>query len=884
MACHAIHSWTFCGLVGAFLDLALAYLLLCGSTLAFFASKFLGFFGMHLPCPCNGFFSDPNGGKCLQRLLVDCPTGRICSVHMSVKSKFPFDSIWTVDQGCHLKVKLVRDGGCSDGVVEMEGEASCSSFPEVRRSQNLAMRDAPPDNEVIGIGLINSPAVHEGGSDVKGKGILNQKPRSGLRRRRRRAAVGYGGFSSVSSANPPQSIVQGIPHSPCSVSEIGNEATEESSVSVNSGDDHQYHEEAPTGISLGERALHRFDLNGSLGESKSMEKDASFIEEFVRNARGELVFDGNEANVIRVLEQALKEEHTARAALYLELEKERSAAATAADEAMGMILRLQKDKALIEMEAWQYQRMIEEKSAYDAEEMNILKEIIVRREREKHVLENEVETYRQMMRLGNEQLDGDVHDIADTSGQRPTYSLNSSEDPVLMLQQIHETIRKKELVEHAIRSSNYEVTSVEKEGCTIAFGNDLRSPDWDEDANFLKQGDIHNCVSIDKHHPCGPEFEAECGQVFQEKGMVFTDENPSALKGEGKRVEANSMLYNSSSPQGQNFLGKTAILVGEKQEHNIRLCNGTATKKAQTQNETGINFPCDGEDLEKLGKDADPGGTEPHSSVSDIGQLVYDVHVIDDKSKPCKEESGKERERLLMDAAFDRPRKHGLLFEASGVQSIDVLTDRPSKSRAETDPEIHRSSSDMTSGLPPMGNQRGKALPFILRRNSMSAVDNERMKIDTEVGWLRERLRIVQEGREKLSFSVEHREGEKMQLQLLEDIANQLREIRQQTEPGKAVRQVSLPPLSSKFFFFIMIKMIDLDFKLLSARRKDAVEAFLGDSTEAPKSCMRVTDTTTTTYEVAMLLSRYGKYHQPAYAENFSTRKSRGDVVNQSVW
>ncbi|KAL6975185.1 hypothetical protein U1Q18_023980 [Sarracenia purpurea var. burkii] len=66
---------------------------------------------------------------------------------------------------------------------------------------------------------------------------------------------------------------------------------------------------------------------------------------------------------------ALEEEHVALAAIYLDLE-ERSAATTAADEAMAMILRLQEEEASIEMEARQYQRIIEEKFAYDAEEMS----------------------------------------------------------------------------------------------------------------------------------------------------------------------------------------------------------------------------------------------------------------------------------------------------------------------------------------------------------------------------------------------------------------------------------------------------------------------------------------------------------------------------------
>lgn len=120
------------------------------------------------------------------------------------------------------------------------------------------------------------------------------------------------------------------------------------------------------------------------------------------------------------IEQVLEEERASRAALALELEKERNAAATAADEALGMILRLQEEKASIEMEARQYQRMIEEKSAFDAEEMSILKEILLRREREKHFLEKEVDTYRQMF-LETEQRLPNTPD-----SEQPTESLDDS--------------------------------------------------------------------------------------------------------------------------------------------------------------------------------------------------------------------------------------------------------------------------------------------------------------------------------------------------------------------------------------------------------------------------------------------------------------------------
>ncbi|KAI8011874.1 Myosin-binding protein 3 [Camellia lanceoleosa] len=136
-------------------------------------------------------------------------------------------------------------------------------------------------------------------------------------------------------------------------------------------------------------------------KKKLTEKSESSYEETKSNVQKELGYEGNEKNAIRILEQALEEEHAAHAALYLELEKERSAVATAADEVMAMILRLQDEKASIEMKAWQYQRRIEEKSAYDAEEMNILKEILVRRQKEKHFLEREVEAYRRMIHIGN---------------------------------------------------------------------------------------------------------------------------------------------------------------------------------------------------------------------------------------------------------------------------------------------------------------------------------------------------------------------------------------------------------------------------------------------------------------------------------------------------
>lgn len=130
MACQAMHSWAFIGLVGAFLDLAIAYLLLCASTLAFFASKVLGFFGLCLPCACNGLFGNSNRNYCVKRLFVDYPVESVSSVRLSVKSKFPFGSIWPKDRDYQLNLRLIRDTDTNsvNGFLVMEGAASCSSL------------------------------------------------------------------------------------------------------------------------------------------------------------------------------------------------------------------------------------------------------------------------------------------------------------------------------------------------------------------------------------------------------------------------------------------------------------------------------------------------------------------------------------------------------------------------------------------------------------------------------------------------------------------------------------------------------------------------------------------------------------------------------------
>lgn len=518
--------------------------------------------------------------------------------------------------------------------------------------------------------------------------------------------------------------------------------------------------------------LHGFELNEFVDENKYV--DALPVAEFRSNS--------DETNTIQVLEQALEEERTAHAALYLELEKERSAAATAADETMAMILRLQEEKALIGMEAKQYQRLIEEKSTYDAEEMNILKEILLRREREKHFLEKEVEACRQMI-FGNDQLDADLEA---TKTQGISSLLYSSEDPMLMLQQISSSMYEKEMVKNT-SSSRDDEESFDLQNRTIAFGKDLPHPELDEGADISK-GHIrsHRHPSTDKH----PDFVSCDG--FQEKGMISMDENFLTQQRELQTVEACTQS-NPSSTQRFNLHVESNNPAGEGQEQsdNRILSQRLATTTIESCNEdkaTSYNVGY----AEMPEKETKRETKVSHNSVSDTELHIHDVHVIDDESRMSNEVRVNKTEQLLRNASLN----------------LHKIDDSLNLSRLETGLGFNRSRSDLTSGLPPKVPLRSKTLVSDLRRNSMSAIelrrnsmstiDYERLKIDNEVEMLHERLRIVQEGREKLKFSLGNKERENFQLQLLEDIASQLREIRQLTEPGKAIRQASLPPPSSK--------------------------------------------------------------------------------------
>ncbi|XP_073052494.1 myosin-binding protein 7-like isoform X2 [Primulina eburnea] len=110
-----------------------------------------------------------------------------------------------------------------------------------------------------------------------------------------------------------------------------------------------------------------------------------------QNARVEM---GNECVALR---EMVSSQQVTIQNLISELEEERNASSSAANEAMSMILRLQREKAEIQMEAKQFKRYAEEKMAHDQQEMLALEDLLYKRELAIHSLTCEVQAYKHRM-------------------------------------------------------------------------------------------------------------------------------------------------------------------------------------------------------------------------------------------------------------------------------------------------------------------------------------------------------------------------------------------------------------------------------------------------------------------------------------------------------
>uniref|UniRef100_A0A0E0EJR5 GTD-binding domain-containing protein n=1 Tax=Oryza meridionalis TaxID=40149 RepID=A0A0E0EJR5_9ORYZ len=91
---------------------------------------------------------------------------------------------------------------------------------------------------------------------------------------------------------------------------------------------------------------------------------------------------GEDGGEVAALREALRQQAAAAEELRGELEEERQAAASGADEALAMIVRLQAEKAAERMEAEQFRRVAEERIQHDGDSLAFLKAVVFHQEME----------------------------------------------------------------------------------------------------------------------------------------------------------------------------------------------------------------------------------------------------------------------------------------------------------------------------------------------------------------------------------------------------------------------------------------------------------------------------------------------------------------------
>ncbi|XLU95529.1 hypothetical protein S245_009881 [Arachis hypogaea] len=112
-----------------------------------------------------------------------------------------------------------------------------------------------------------------------------------------------------------------------------------------------------------------------------------------------LIVDEDDVFDVISLRRLVKMERRKANVAWSDLEKERTAAASSAEEAMAMILRLQNEKSSAEIESNQFRRMADERQGYEQELIEELQWTINQHEIQKNILEDQMGVYKEELKL-----------------------------------------------------------------------------------------------------------------------------------------------------------------------------------------------------------------------------------------------------------------------------------------------------------------------------------------------------------------------------------------------------------------------------------------------------------------------------------------------------
>ncbi|KAI5064972.1 hypothetical protein GOP47_0019667 [Adiantum capillus-veneris] len=446
-------------------------------------------------------------------------------------------------------------------------------------------------------------------------------------------------------------------------------------------------------------------------------------------------FDKESQKEIIRLREVLKYERKALRKLHKELEEERCASATAANEAMAMIRRLQEEKSAASVESRHYRLASEERETYNQEAITLLKEALSVMENEVRSLQEHVEAYRSMLlkiksRQGN-QLDHEQPLLLEGNQPASLSWLNTNEPLYYSQIGITDVTEEKELGDtmkwrhqlsevtshqgHDFEDTYYEghKPHIDTKGHNQAFDSDC----FDRDSHDLTRTLDESAATriLDKH--LSPSFSTTCGKL-REGFATDTHLDPEDIR----------------------FLDSERI----------------TTNAEHSEQDNGISAHHEGAGLEALKIESrflDTGDAEIEG-VHDVYEVQCDPNSFGPPSciERCK----------------------------SPMANTDVVVD-DSLQVFECKPAEQRSVTSFKNTIP-TGHLEGYNAPANGKLlTEVSPVDEEAMKscaAAEDVHDLKLRLQALEGERAFMKVAIDSLRKENMELKLLQDIAQQLRELK----------------------------------------------------------------------------------------------------------
>lgn len=514
----------------AILEWILIFLLLLNSLLYFLISKFANYFGLKPPCTfCSGFdhLFDPNNKNIYKDLICEEHVYEISQNHqkpiLESNGEENKESVFSetkdeenqlyadkndepriYDQDCNLSAEVVADEveekSTNEVLNKMEISELVSSIimamqglvnvaTEETQSPhincNIMKEDAMKERSEIQEGEEGDCRSSDGETEFEFfKGMVSSSPRGQLNRSfQEQDKIGTSNSSDISIANNTNQ----------ELNEVEEQKFPEKQLSFENGE------------------LETWKCcDGNIFIGKELDNDGMTIEE---------------------LKMELKAKQEALSALYTELEEERNAAAVAASQTMTMMTRLQQEKAAMQMEARQYQRMMEEQSEYDQEALQLLNDLMVKKEKEKLELEKELEIYRK--RVLDYETQGQVtmirEDDDDTSTDTELDFEEMRIDPAENLRLINESLGEFEAERLSILE---ELKGLEMKLVTLANDEELPLED----------------INPSGYHTEYPQYEYNFGLVnSKENAMIVEPESKKILPFYDENETTNKEHIESSS-------------------------------------------------------------------------------------------------------------------------------------------------------------------------------------------------------------------------------------------------------------------------------------------------------------------------------------------------